>query len=256
MQFACAFLCLSAFAAGRDACAAFLCSAQLASAAAPASRSVEPEMAVGTVVACDRRQPCSDLSFDFGLARSCGQQDCLEHRGRPLNARRNSDGPRFHTQNDDSGDSLGSTPNVRDPSFELRRLAFRQVGCDAAARVWHASYHLAVVASDVLLGSELSEQSSSVRHGRLHSLRTPLTMLEQNWTSYLVCAQAGVSASFFARRVWSGSGTVGQRVHSGASAFPLVGREVFLKKSASVVAKDSARMVTFLTCCFSIASVS
>ena len=43
----------------------------------------------------------------------------------------------------------------------------RRVDCDAAARVSSASYHLAVVASDVLLDSDLSEKSSSTGRGRL-----------------------------------------------------------------------------------------
>ena len=104
--------------------------------------------------------------------------------------------------------SFARRPNVWVPSFELRRLAFRKVGCDAASRVWNAWYHLAVVASDVLLDSEHSEQSSSVERGRLHSLRTILTMLEQNSTSHLVCTQAGARACpFFARRVWIDSGS-------------------------------------------------
>ena len=49
-------------------------------------------------------------------------------------------------------------------------------------------------------------------------------------------------------------GSDAQRVHSSACALPLDGRESVLKKSASVVAKDSACMVTVLKC-FSSASV-
>ena len=49
MQFACAFLCLSAFAAGRDVCAAF----PLQLHEPPVQENKEPEMVVGTVVACD-----------------------------------------------------------------------------------------------------------------------------------------------------------------------------------------------------------
>ena len=59
---------------------------------------------------------------------------------------------------------------------------------------------------------------------------------------------------FFARPVRIDSGIAGQRARSSASAFPVDGRGVFLKKSASVVAKHGARMVTVFTC-FSIASV-
>ena len=169
MQFASAFLCFSAFAAGRNTCASVSSaqlSLQLQLHQLPAQRSPRWLSVLW-----------SDLSFDFGLARSCSQQDCLQHRGRPSSARRNSDGSRFLFR------ASGRRPNVRIPSFELRRLDFR--------KVWNVSYHLAVVASDELLGSQLFEQSSSMRHGRLQYLRTLLAMLEQNWTSYLVCVQAG-----------------------------------------------------------------
>ena len=37
-----------------------------------------------------------DVSFDFGLARARGQQDCLQHHENLLRAKRDSDGPRFH----------------------------------------------------------------------------------------------------------------------------------------------------------------
>ena len=47
-----------------------------------------------------------------------------------------------------------------------RRLEFRKVGCDAVTRVPNASYHLAVVALDVLHYSELTERSSSIWWGR------------------------------------------------------------------------------------------
>ena len=84
----------------------------------------------------------------------------------------------------------------------MRRAASQtiseKVGCDAVTRVSNASYHLAVVASDVLFDSELSEQSSSMMRGRFfptpfgrasnhHSSDSP-DMLEQNSTSYLVWA--------------------------------------------------------------------
>ena len=55
-----------------------------------------------------------------------------------------------------------------------------------------------------------------------------------------------ICLSFFARPVRIDSGIAGQRARSSASAFPVDGRGVFLKKSASVV--------TVFTC-FSIASV-
>ena len=43
----------------------------------------------------------------------------------------------------------------------------QRVNCEWAARVPNVSCHLAVVASDVMLDSEPSEQSSSIGHGRL-----------------------------------------------------------------------------------------
>ena len=167
----------------------------------------------------------------------------------------------------------GRYPNVPDPlhrGFVSEGLdhSYRRVDCEAATRASNASCHLAVVASDVLLDLELSEASSPMGHGRLfptpfgrtsnhHSSDSP-DMLEHNWTSHPVCAQAGACACPFLRgatlTVRSGSGTIGQRARSSASAFPVHGRGVFLKKSASVVAKVSALMVTVFMC-FSSASV-
>ena len=151
----------------------------------------------------------------------------------------------------------GRHPNVRVPSVGLRRLAFRKVGCDAATRVWHASYHFGVVVSDVLLGSELSEQSSSVRHGRLHSSDSP-DMLQQNWTPQLVCAQPGAGACPFcaAHFLLCGAGLaqLGRELVQVPLRFLLSVGGAFLKKSASVVAKDATLMVTVLTC-FSITAV-
>ena len=48
----------------------------------------------------------------------------------------------------------------------------KQNGCEVAARVSNVSYHLVVVASGVLLDSELSEKSSSI--GRVRILPTPV----------------------------------------------------------------------------------
>ena len=45
-------------------------------------------------------------------------------------------------------------PTHRPPP--IARLDFRKVGCDAATRVSNASSHLAVIASSVVLDSELS----------------------------------------------------------------------------------------------------
>ena len=56
-------------------------------------------------------------------------------------------------------------PTHRPPP--IARLDFRKVGCDAATRVSNASCHLAVVASNVVLDSDLSEKSSSIGRGRL-----------------------------------------------------------------------------------------
>ena len=143
---------------------------------------------------------------------------------------RNSDGSRFYLWNDGSGEFLfhasGRHPNDRssltsvgrvncdeaalpcvEPQFV--RLDVHKVGCDAAARFSNASYHLVVVASDVLFHSELSEQSSLMMHGRFfptlfgrasnhHSSDSP-DMLEQNWTSYLVWALVGACACPFLR---------------------------------------------------------
>ena len=65
------------------------------------------------------RRPRSTLSFDFGLARAQGQRACLQHHGRFLSTRRNSDGPSFYTRNECSGEFLfrasGRLPNVLGP---------------------------------------------------------------------------------------------------------------------------------------------
>ena len=59
------------------------------------------------------------LSFEFGLARARGQQHCLQHNGGLLSTKRNSDGPRFHTRNEGSGEfsasCVGSTPERPGP---------------------------------------------------------------------------------------------------------------------------------------------
>ena len=90
-------------------------------------------------------------------------------------------------------------------------------------------------------------------------------MLGERPASCVTCAREGSRLSsilpIFLRCalfiMWSGqrcfAGSAALRARSSASACPLDGREVFLKKSASVVAKDSALMVTVLTC-FSSAS--
>ena len=114
----------------------------------------------------------------------------FQHHGRLLRNRRNSDGPRFYTRNEGSGEFLfrasGRHPNVRVALVEtlflrvscdeaalpcvdphLGRLDFRRVDCDEATRLSNVSCPLAVVASDVLLGSELSEKGSSIKYGRL-----------------------------------------------------------------------------------------
>ena len=46
------------------------------------------------------------------------------------------------------------------------RLDFQQVSCDEATRVANVSHPLAVIASNVLLASELSEKNSSIGRGR------------------------------------------------------------------------------------------
>ena len=124
----------------------------------------------------------------------------------------------------------------------LPRLAFRKVGCDTATRVWNTSLHLAVVASDVLLDSELSEQSSSMRHGRLHSSDSP-DMVEQNWTPQLVCAQPGAGACPFCAAHFllcaAGLAQLGRELVQVPLRFLLSVGGAFLKKSASAVAKDA-----------------
>ena len=46
------------------------------------------------------------LSFAFGHDRARGQQPCLQHHGRLLDNRRNSDGPRFYMANNGIGGFL------------------------------------------------------------------------------------------------------------------------------------------------------
>ena len=91
MQFACAFLCLSAFAAGRNTCAAFpLRGVSSATAPASCSREREPDVAVGSVVACDgvnHALTCHSTSDSLVLAAN---KTASSIAGRP------SDGPRFH----------------------------------------------------------------------------------------------------------------------------------------------------------------
>ena len=64
------------------------------------------EMAFGTLVACDSVNQALicrwgvGLSFACGRARGCGEQDSLQHRGRLLSTKRNSDGPRLCTRNE------------------------------------------------------------------------------------------------------------------------------------------------------------
>ena len=89
----------------------------------------------------------------------------LEFRAKKLTAHASTLGTRAAVN---SLPCVGSTPEGLRPfgrgfvSKELD-LSDRRVDCDAATRVLNASCHLAVVASDVLLDSELSEQSSSIR---------------------------------------------------------------------------------------------
>ena len=107
----------------------------------------------------------------------CGTLACRSHTGTIVLAvnnivlsiasnRRNSDGPRFYIGN--KGDRWISLPYVGQPleppdQSELRRQLDE---AHAATRVSNATYHLAVTASNVLLDSELSEQSSSMGQGR------------------------------------------------------------------------------------------
>ena len=69
-----------------------------------------------------------------------------------------------------------------------------------------------------------------MKHGRLHSLQTLLTMLEQNWTSHLVCAQAGARACPFLRGVCGSILAAGQSSRSSDSAFTFYGRRVFFEE--------------------------
>ena len=199
---------------------------------------------------------CHSTSDSLVLAAN---RDCLQHRGRPSSARRNSDGPRFHTQNDDSGDSLfrvGSTPerpgSLRwDSDVSLsERSDVTQLHVSGKLRtIWPSLHRMCCSVQNSLSRAHL------MRHGRLHSLRTLLTMLEQHCTSKLECAQAGVGACPFLRGLCGSIlASLGRELVQVLLRFLLSVGGVFLKKSASVVAEDSARMVTFVTC-FSITSV-
>ena len=105
---------------GRPWCSRDVSCARLAT--APASRSRHNE-AVDTDVDVDYRDGCrqrqlwsgADPSFDFGLARAPGQQDCLWPHGRLLRNKRNSDSPRFHARNEGS-DEVHFRPSGRHPN--------------------------------------------------------------------------------------------------------------------------------------------
>ena len=110
-----------------------------------------------------------------------------------------------------------------------------------ATRVGNVSYHLAVGASAALLEPELSEQSSSIGHGRFFpdmlkgSLHTRLTNISRIAVAQLGSAEPRASCALIGRMclsficavrfftVWSGSDTIGQRVRSSAAASPLHG---------------------------------
>ena len=181
--------------------------ARLASALAPASRPgtqgwlvTRTSMSVSrwqSVLLSPQRRPGADLLVGIGLsfacrrARACGQQDCLQHHGRLLSTKRYSDGPRFYTRNEGGGElnfrASGRHPNVWVLlNTDEHEHSDRRASCDEAAlprvepqpglldsrqieatRVLDVSHHLAAVASDALVESELSEQSSSIEHVRL-----------------------------------------------------------------------------------------
>ena len=185
--------------------------------------------------------------------------------------RNSSDGPRFYTRKQGSSlPCVGSTPEPPEqsevrrqleeahagigaqtrvgrvhceeaplPSAEpqLRRLDFRKAGCDAGTLISNASYHLAVVASDVLLDSEISEKSSSMEHGRFFPAPFGRTLNHASsdltcWNnfSYLVCAQAGACEWVFAWSVsYCGAGLaeLGRDVVQVLLRFPVDGRGVF-----------------------------
>ena len=75
------------------------------------------------------------LSFACGHDRACGQQPCLQHHGRLLSNRRNSDGPRFYIGNKGIGGflfrTLGSHSN-HPASLSWRQLdeAHAEIGPD------------------------------------------------------------------------------------------------------------------------------
>ena len=132
------------------------------------------EMAVGTLVACDSVDQA--LTCLWALACRSPVDGVVLAVGRLLSFQRNSDGPRFCTRSEGSGKFLfrasGRHPNISVPFVSELDLSDRRVDCATATRVSIASYHLAVVASDVLLDSENS-QSTAHRSGTAVSFSSP-----------------------------------------------------------------------------------
>ena len=188
------------------------------------------------LIAFDRAKPGSDLSFDFGRARA---------RGEAVTAHASTHGTRaavnFWVDTPTSGSRRGFVP-------EGLHLSDRRVDCGAAARDLNASYHLAVVASDVLLDSELSEQSSSIKafslplppgEHRTNNLRTLLPCC--NKPNLVLCVRSSGCMCLVCGASLAQLGTEFVEI-----PLRLLPRGVW-KKSASVVARDSA-LLPFFTC--------
>ena len=121
---------------------------------------VSIEIAVGTLVACDS----VDQALTCRCALAChSPADALVPAANKTassitgvsSTKRHNDGPHFDTRR--SGRDL-VLDRPEDPD--------RRVDGDKATLVANVSYHLAGVASAVLLESELTEDSSSTGHGR------------------------------------------------------------------------------------------
>ena len=114
----------------------------------------------------EKKGPAGDTGVDVGLERAvCTLVACdsanLQHHGRLFSAKRNRDGLRFYIWNEGSGEFLFRASGRHPKVSTSDRSAVTK-----PTRVSNASYHQAVVASDVLLDSELSDKRSSIGHGR------------------------------------------------------------------------------------------
>ena len=129
------------------------------------------------------RRPAPDLSlgtcllFACGRGRTCGQQDWNQHHerlwslGETVKALVSTLGTRAAVSFSSDRRVVTRTSRLLRPRlrvscvFSRPDAPGRHVDCDEATGAENVSYHLADVASDVWLESELTEQNSSIGRG-------------------------------------------------------------------------------------------